>query len=450
MERTRYVIMGAGEVGFHLARVLSEAGHEVVVIESDPGRRASLEEALDVAVVAGNGAYLPVLEQAEVGRAELLMAVSSSDEANMVASLLARRLGVRRTVVRVHIAEEVIAHRRAYQDAFSIDLLLSTQLLTTVRILDHLRGHQTMAVEYLAGGKVQLRKFRLEPNSSLTRAPLRDIEVPKGALVVGYFRHGELVIPTGDDQALPGDEALLLASAEVMPRFEEMVCGVVSREDLVVIGGAGETGVTVADALQGWKTKVKLIERNRRRAREVADRFPQYEVLHGDATDLAFLRAERVGGASSFVACTGQDERNLMASLLAQELGVSRVVALVERTETQRLWRRLGEISIVSPRALAYERIQEYVESGYDPAIVSLREGGVFVERRLVAASPAAGVTLAEMGTPRGIIVGAVVRGDRVFVPRGSDRLEAGDSVILFVREEELDTVNLLFPGREV
>ena len=441
--------MGAGQVGFHLARVLSEAGHEVVVIESDPERRASLEETLDVAVVEGNGAYLPVLERAEVGRAELLMAVSSSDEANMVASLLARRLGVRRSVVRVHIAEEVISHRKAYQEAFGIDLLLSTQLLTTVRILDHLRGHHTMAVEYLAEGKVQLRKFKIDSESVLTKVPLKEAGVPRGGLVVGFFRSGELMIPTGDDQAEPGGEALVLATAEVMPRVEEMICGQVEAQDLVVIAGAGETGTTVADALKGWGCRVKLLERNRQRAREVADRFPQYEVLHGDATDLAFLRAERVNKASSFVACTGQDERNLMASLLAQELGVSRVIALVDRTDTQRLWRRLGGVKVVSPRALAYERIQDYVESGYDPAIVSLREGGIFVERRLLAASPAAGVTLAEMGTPRGLIVGAVVRGERVFVPRGNDRLEAGDSVILFVQEDELDTVQLLFPGRE-
>ncbi len=449
MGSSRFVIMGAGQVGFHLARVLSEAGREVVVIEQDPGRMAKLEDALDVAVVGGNGAYLPVLEQAEVSRAELFLAVSSSDEANMVASLLAKRLGAERTVVRVHIADEVVSHRRTYQQAFGIDLLLSTQLLTTVRILDYLRGHRTMAVEYLAGGKVQLRKFRLDKGARLTRAPLRDLAVPRGALVVGLFRDGELLIPAGDDQAQVGDEALVLASTDVMPRAEEMISGHGQREQLVVIAGAGETGSTVADALQGWNVRVKVLERDRRRARMLADRLPKVEVLHGDATDLAFLRSEGIDRATSFVACTGQDDSNLMASLLAQELEVERVIAMVERVETRRLWKRLGDIEIVSPRALAYERIKDYVDSGYEPAIVSLREGGVFLERELVAASPAAGVTLAEMGRPPGLIVGAVVRGEKVFVPRGSDRLEAGDSVILFAQQDGLEMVQLLFPGRE-
>ena len=443
------MVIGAGEVGFHLARLLSQAGHEVVVVERDPARREMVEEEIDAAVVAGNGAYLPILQQAEVGKAELVLAVSSSDEANMVASLLSKRLGAQRTVVRVKVAEEVTSYRRHYEDSFDVDLLLSTQLLTTVRILNHVRGHNTVAVEYLAGGKVQLRKFALDASSPLTQQPLKEISLPEGSLVVGFLREHDLTVPSGEDQARPGDEALILAHTEVMPKIERVVSGRAEMLGTVVIAGGGDTGATVARALEDWGVDVKILERNGQRARELARMFPRYQVLQGDATDLAFLKAERIGRARTFIALSGQDERNLMASLVAQELGVPQVVALVERTETVRLWKRLGLMHVVSPRALAYERIQDYIESGYSPTIVSLQEGALVLERRLAAASPAAGVTLAEMSPPRGLIVGAVVRGDKVFVPRGKDRLEIGDLVILFVRQEELDTVRLLFPGRE-
>ena len=139
-----------------------------------------------------------------------------------------------------------------------------------------------------------------------------------------------------------------------------------------------------------------------------------------------------------------------MACLLARDLGLEQVLALVHRAETSELWRRLGLQQVFSPRALAYERIREYIDSGFSSNIVSLQRGAAqVVERRLASASPAAGVTLAEMNAPRGLIVGAVRRGDKVFVPRGSDRLEVEDLVILFVREDELDTVRLLFPGRD-
>jgi trk system potassium uptake protein TrkA len=353
-------------------------------------------------------------------------------------------------VVRVSAAGEVIHHRQVYEEAFAVDLVLSTQLLTTTRIVNFLRGFNTTAVEYFADGEVQLRKILLDEGSALARRPLRDVEMPEGSLVVAFFRGEELIIPGGDDHALPGDQALILASTEVIAGVERRVTARPEELGTVVIAGGSGTGVTVARALEGLNAEVKIVERDRTHARELAARFPRLQILNGDVTDLALLKAERIARARAFVAVTGHDETNLMASLLAQELGVPEVVALVDRGETSHLWRRLGLMQVFSPRALAYERVHEYIESGYSANIVSLRRGAAqVVERRLYEASPAAGVTLTEMSPPRGLIVGAVVRGSRVFVPRGRDRLEAGDLVILFVREEELPTVQLLFPGRD-
>lgn len=450
MERSRFVVMGAGEVGFHLARSLSQEDHDVVVVDLDPVRVERVGEELDVLAVQGNGAHLPVLEEAGVAGADLFVAVSSADEANLSASLLAKRLGAARTVVRVGAADEVIGHRQVYEDVFRVDLLMSTQLLTTTRILNQIRGHNTVAVESLADGKVQLRRIHLQEGSPLTRSPLKDVELPPDTLVAAFFRGEELIIPGGDDRARPDDDALILGKTEVISRFERMVTDRPERLGLVVIAGGGATGVTVARALEGLDVEVKLIERSRERARELAALFPDFEVLHGDATDLSLLKAERIDRARTFVALSGHDDTNLMATLLAQEIGVEQVVALVNRGETSHLWERLGLLHVFSPRALAYERVREYIESGYSVNIVSLRRGAAQVlERRLFEASPAAGVTLAEMSPPRGLIVGAVVRGRKVFVPRGDDRLEAGDLVILFVSKEELGTVQLLFPGRE-
>ncbi|MGD8377732.1 MAG: Trk system potassium transporter TrkA [Acidobacteriota bacterium] len=448
MESQRYVVMGAGEVGFHLARTLSSDGHEVTVVELARDRQERVQEELDVLVVPGNGAHVEVLEQAGVASCDLFMAVSSSDEANLAASALARSLGAIRTVVRVRDADELITHRRTYEDVFGADWLLSTELLTTTRILNQIRGHNTMAVEYLAGGMVQLRKIHLDDASPLTRRPLREVELPANSLVVAYFRGDELIIPSGDDRAQPGDDALLLGTSDVIREAERTVSS--SREIIgtVVIAGGGDTGITVAKALEAFDVRVKIIERDRRRATELADHFPGFEVLHGDATDEALLRAERVPQAQYFVALSGHDESNLMSCLLAQELGVPEVIPLVHRAETSHLWRRLGLRQVFSPRALAHDRIRDYIASGYSSNIVSLVHGKAQVmERRIADVSPAAGATLAEMSAPRGLIVAAVARNGKVFVPRGSDRLEAADLVILFVHQKELDTVNLIFPA---
>lgn len=443
--------MGAGEVGFHLARTLSRKGHSVVVIEADAAKRDRLEEQMDAAVLVGNGAHVPTLEAAKVRNCDLFMAVSSSDEANLAASVLAKRLGARRSVVRVGIAEDVTTHRRTYEEVFSVDLLLSTQLLSTTHVLNHILGHNTLAVEYLARGRVQLRKIHTDEASILTRKPLREIDMPAGSLVVALYRDEQLIIPSGDDKARVGDDALILCKSEEIDRVERLLSQRPRDEGTVVIVGGGNTAETVAQALHQHSRRVKIIEKDRSRAEQLATLLPFFEVIHGDATDLQLLRSERVGDARAFVALTGNDESNLMASLLAQELGLEKVIALVQRTETSHLWRKLGLLRIVSPRRIAAERIQSYIDSDYSTNIVSLRGGeGQVIERRLAAASPAAGCSLAEIRPPRGIIVGAVVRGDRVFVPRGPDRLEVGDTVILFVQEEHMTTIQLLFPGRDL
>lgn len=441
--------MGAGEVGFHLARTLSRQGHDVTVIEPNPAKLERLDDELDVLAVEGNGAHPPVLNAANVGAADLFIAVSSSDEANLTAARIAKSLGAKRAIVRVGVAQEVIADRRVFEDLFGVDLLLSTQLLTTTRILNTIRGHNTVAVEYLAEGKVQLRKIHLEEDSPLTQRPLREIKLPANTLVVAFFHGDELVIPSGDDRASAGDEALLLGTTDAIGQAERMVSS--GREVIgpVVIAGGGATGQTVTQMLDRLGVKVKIIEKDRPRAKRLAAEFPNLEIIHGDATDLQLLKAERIDDAHTFAALTGEDEDNLMACLLAQELEIPQVLALVQRAETSKLWSRLGLHDVFSPRAVAADRIRDYIESDFSANIVSLKRGAaVVLERRLAKASPAAGVTLAEMDAPRGLIVGAVVRGHRVFVPRGKDRLEVGDLVILFVREEELGTVRLLFPGK--
>jgi trk system potassium uptake protein TrkA len=450
MDRRRYVVMGAGEVGFHLARTLSQEGHAITVIERDPVRQARIDEELDVAVVGGNGTHVSVLERASVVGCDLFIAVSSEDESNLAAALLAKRLGAQRSIVRLGAADQLLESRDVYQEAFDVDVLMSTQLLTTTRIVNHLRGFNTTAVETFAGGKVQLRKITVEEDSPLARMPLREAALPEGSLAVAFFRGEELIIPSGDDHPEPGDQVLVLAATDVISRVERMITARPEAIGTVVIAGGSDTGVTVAGALEGLNAEMVIIERERQRARALAARFPRIQVLNGDATDLALLKSERLARARAFVAVTGHDETNLMASLLAQELGIGNVIALVDRGETSHLWRRLGLMQVFSPRTLAYERVHEYIESGYNDNIVSLRRGAAqVIERRLFEASPAAGVSLAEMNPPRGLIVGAVVRGSKVFVPRGPDRLEAGDLVILFVRQEEVPTVQLLFPGRD-
>lgn len=448
MDSKRYVVMGAGEVGCYLARSLSAEGHAVTLVDRSPAKRRMVEEQLDVRFVLGNGTHVPVLEEAEVGDCDLFVATSSSDEANLAASLLCKHLGTPHTVVRVASSEGVTRHGRTYEQVFRADLLLSTQLLTTTRILNHVLGYNTQEIEYLAGGALQVRRTAVEAGSILQVKRLADAGLPPDCLVLAFISGDRLVVPTGNDRAQAGDDALVLATSEVIDEVERRISGHSRRLGRVVIAGGGNTAYAVAVSLAREAKTLTIIEADRARAEALAASLPDCDIVHGDATDMSELAAQGVGSAQSFIALTGNDETNLMACLLAEELGVSQLTALVQKSETSNLWRKVGLLDVVSPRIIAAERIRNYIDSNYEAHIVSIENGAAqFIERRVESLSAAAGGRLQEIEIPQGLIVAAVLRGGRSIIPRGDFQIEVGDHVILFVRRAEVEFAHLLFPG---
>jgi trk system potassium uptake protein TrkA len=449
LKRQRFVLMGAGEVGFHVARKLDEEGHRVVIIDTDPEKQIRVEEELDVNFLLGSGTQVPMLERAEVAGCDLFIAASDNEEANLVSTLLAKDLGAQRAAVRLETTETIGRFRSLYERLFRADLILSSQGLAIVEILKLVLGHHTHEIDFLAEGRIQLRTIGIQSQSPITTVRLRDAKLPEGSLVVGYLdeRH-ELSIPTADFVAEPGGQAIVLCRHESIHDVEVMFAAQLESPGMVVIAGGGLLGTAIAHALDGEVQHLRVFERDRARAERLAQKMPQIEVICADATDLRVQRAEGVHHADSFIAAMGHDETNLMAGLLAQENGVQKVISTVRRSETSRLWQKVGAFDLVSPRFLAAQHIDHYIRSGYRANMISLEGGALRVfNRQIHAASAVVGASLAEIAPPDGLLVGAVVRGDRVFVPSGSDRLAAGDRVILFVHQSELGTLHLFFPG---
>jgi trk system potassium uptake protein TrkA len=451
MDAKRFVVMGAGEVGRYLARSLSAEQHDVTLIDSDPAMARIVEDQLDAGFVLGNGTHIPTLEAARVAESDLFVAASSSDEANLAASLLAKHVGARRTVVRVKSSEEVTRYGRIYEATFRADLLLSTQLLTTTRVLNHVLGYNTLDVEYLAQGALQVRRTAIEAGSALAEQRLVDANLPSDSLVLAYISSaGEITVPTGETRARVGDDVLVIGTPAAVDTVERRVSQHSRRLGLVVVAGGGATAQAVVTGLESQAKRIKIIELERQRAEELAATFPHCDVIHGDATDMSVLQSEGVGSARTFIALTGNDETNLMACLLAQELGATDLTALVQKSETSTLWRKVALLDIVSPRMTAAQRIQSYIDNDYESHIVSFESGAAeFVQRRVFGQSPVAGHSLSAVEIPQGLIVAAVLRDGRAQIPRGNARLEVGDDVVLFARREERDLVQLLFPGPE-
>jgi trk system potassium uptake protein TrkA len=446
----RFTVMGAGEVGLYLSKTLSADGHEVTLVDLDESKRQIVEDRLDVKFVSGNGAQVPILEAAGVASCDLFVAASSSDEANLAASLLAKRIGAPRSVVRVSASEDITEHGRLYEAVFAADLMLSTQLLTTTRILNQILGYNTLDIEYLARGELQVRKTLIEENSPLLTHRLADVDLPPDCLVLAFLSRDGITVPTGEDRAHPGDEALLFGRTAQIDDVERRISGHPASLGVVVIAGGSDTAREVAKRLSPQAKRLKIIESDRSRAERLAAEFPRYEIIHGDATDPATLASEGIGAALHFIALTGHDETNLMACLLARELGARQIVARVQRSDTSTLWRKAGLLDVVSPRMVAAEQIRDYIESGYQRRIMSLQNGTAqFVMRRVQSASAAAGGTLADITVPRGLIVAAVLRDGDAIIPNGSFQLRAGDDVVVFAHRSELATVQLLFPGAD-
>ena len=191
------------------------------------------------------------------------------------------------------------------------------------------------------------------------------------------------------------------------------------------------------------------MERDRRRAEFLARSFPDVEVLHGDPIDAATVESEGLASVDALIAATSHDDSNVVAGLIAQEIGVKQVIALIHHT-TSRLWQRVGEVELVSPHSLAIDHVKNFVANGYKPNLVTLADGNLqVVQRVLHEASPASGATLADLQAPRGLIVGAVVRGERVFMPERGNMLRPNDEVVLIVHRSQTQMARLLFPGAE-
>jgi trk system potassium uptake protein TrkA len=439
-EAMNIIVIGAGEVGYHLAKELSTRDHDVIVVDVSRERLERIEEQLDVTTLCGDGAHVDVLRRAEVEECDLLLAVSNNDNVNLVASRLAKGLGARRSVVRSTDVEAVVSRRGMYSSIFDVDLLLSTQLLTTSRIVETVRRHHNQVIEEFLGGKVQIRRVEVVEGSHAAGRMITDLGLPSQSLVVALFRLDEVLVPWGDTVVEAGDQLLVAAASERMPQVEQQFSQ--ANEDLgtIIVAGGGNMAVAVSHALVNYAVRLKIIERARSRCRELAQALPQAIVLLGQATETALLEEEHIDKASQFLALTGEDETNVVASLLARDLGAQGIVTLVHRPDMLALCQRMGLNNTVSPRIIAAERILEYIDSDFVSNIATVAGGRAEVFERVVCKdSPIAGATLAELELPPGALVVSVQRGDQIWVPHGSDVIEVGDLVVFFAARQVLE-----------
>lgn len=427
------VVVGAGEVGQHLAGVLSREKHAVTVIDPDPSKSRKLRESLDVQALIGDGTRADVLTQAGATRADLVVAVSDDDRVNMLACTIAKSLGAKRVILRLKDPSILEGYRYFYKSTLGFDVVLSTEALAAEEILGLVRERHALEVESFADGRVQLRRLRVREASELTSAPLNELRLPEGVLVAALSRGSDLVIPSGEDQLQPDDQMYIIGKALDLDAFERLAGERAPWRRSVVLMGAGGIGREIARKLRNAPgVSVLVLERDPARARALdAECSGEVMVLVGDATDLELLQEERVSEANVFVATTDDDENNMIACQLAKSLGVERTVAMVNKASYRQLYDFLQGIDqAISPRILCANTILRFVRSGSPKAISVIGGGkGEVLEFRATLKEP---TKVRSLGLPRGAVIGALVRGDDVIIPTGETTVAYGDQVIVF------------------
>ena len=441
----RVVIVGAGEVGFNTARMLSHEGHRVIVVEQDEALVEHAGQQLDALVMQGNGASPRVLREAGIEDSDLLVAATSIDEVNIVACLSAKAQGGTRTVARVHSQDYFDPREPFARDLLGIDLVISTEQMAAEEIRESLLVPGAVNVETFAGGSIEVVEVILKKGSPAVDRPVRDVRLPRRSLVVGVVREGEALVPKGDTVLRTRDHVFLICERRDVTEVVGAVATDTEPVDEAMILGAGRIGLILASALEEVGISVKVIEKDAGRARQAASKLKKALVLHDEGVSREFLLQERVDRTDAFVAVTGDDRTNLLAAMNARRLGARMTISGISRGEFAPLAEALGVDVTVSPRLLAAGAILRFVRKGEVAAVFLMESGAQMIELGVPRGCRVAGRRLAQVAFPEGAIVGAVSRNGEVLIPTGRDVLEAGDNVVVFTVQSAVDEVERLF-----
>lgn len=445
----RIIIVGAGEVGFHLGRRLSDEGQDVVLIESNPDRAEYVADQLDVLTITGNGASLPILEQAGVARARLIMAVTSRDEVNVLCCLAASRYHVDFKIARIGNPEYYQGGSVLSREQLGIDLMINPERECAWETFQLLNSEAATDMARFADDRLQLIGLRVRPGAAVAGRTLTEIDQQfrgRHYVTVAVVRNGVTEVPRGGTRIEAGDQIFVLAPSTEMAEIPAFAGYSDYKLRRVMIAGGSEEAVHLARHLADQKVACTILDTDRRRCVELAELLPDALILHGDATNLELLEMEGVEGIDGYVAYTGHDEVNLLSSVLAKTSGARKVVSLVNRFEYMRLIGKFGIDAAVSARQSTVNAILRYVRRGNVQSVATIKGiDAEALELTVGVDAPIAGRSLGLVAFPKDAVVGAILREDRVVLPRGGDVIRAGDRVIVFALPGAIPEIERLF-----
>ena len=450
----RVIVCGAGRVGYNISRQLSLENHDVTVVDSSSENIRTVSESLDVQAICGFASDPDVLERANAADTDLLIAVTQSDEVNMVACQVAHSLfNVSKKLARVRNQSYM---QPIWADLFSrenmpIDVIISPELEVARAISRDLVVPGAFETIPMVDGRARVIGVRCNDDCPVIYTPLRQLTgvfPDLSIVIVGLIRDGKTIVPNADEQMFPGDDVYFVADNEHVARAMTIFGHEESRARRIIIAGGGNVGVFLAQLIRDEHPGVnaRIIEANRARAENAARRLPETTVINGNALEPTILEEAGVAVTEAIVAVTNDDETNILGSLLAKRHGAQRAISLVNNTNYSPLITTLGVDAVISPRSITASTILQHVRRGGIRAVHSLGEDfGEVMEAEILETSSLAGLQIHEMELPDGVMFGAVIRGEKVITPRSNTVLKKGDRVVIFVRPSAVREIERLF-----
>ena len=431
----RIIIAGMGDVGYHLAKQLSQESHDIIAIDTSQQRLSYTDSMTDVMTVNGSSTSIKVLLDAKVDKADLLVAVTSSEEVNIATAILGKKLGAKKTIARIGNAEYQDPKVGVNFSEIGIDFMIYPEELAAIETVNLIQRTAATDILEFEKGKLTVMGLRLDKIAPIMHKKIFEVAQEYQSVdfrIVAIYRNFRTIIPSGNDRFLPNDQVFVITTQGGI----ETVLKLAGKENIkfenIMVLGGGKIGRRVAKLLEK-SMKVKLIESDEEKSFELADMLQDTLVIRGDGRDIDLLAQEGIVDMDAFIALTEDAETNIITCLMAKHLGVKKAIALVDKVDYIPLTQTIGLDSLINKKLIAANSISRFIRRGEVLAIASL-EGidAEVLEYVATSDSPATKKKVKDLHFPNDAIIGGVIRGEESFIIVGDSQIKPNDKVVVF------------------
>lgn len=444
----KIIIAGAGDIGFHLAELLASENQDIVLIDTNPDVLEYAAIHLDVMILKGDSSSMDILHSAEAHKANLVIAVTTSEKTNLLTAMLAKKMGAKRTIARVETSEYLHQESKETFHSLGVDSLISPNDLASFEIQRLISECTFTDIFEFENGKVKLVGITLSDKSPIINIPLKRIDHfanQNKLMPIAILRGYKTIIPRGDTVMKRGDHVYFIVEKNNMETLERIIDAPQIKVHNVMIIGGTSLGMTAAKCLEK-EFKVTLIEKDKDRCKELAEVLDNTLIIHGDNSNIDLLESEGLNEMDAFLALTNNSETNIIASLTAKNHGVHKTIAQVENREYIHLSQNIGVDTLINRKLIAANNIFRFVRKGRIEAITSLH--GVDAEVIEYVVHKNNHLTknpIRKLHLPETSLIGGVIRGEESIIPSGDFQLEMDDKVIIFALPQSINKLDKLF-----